>query len=459
MDVRGLPAGVRFKLYPKPPEFHPDRLPETVAVASRPGSVAAGPSDARIYVLRGIGKQVPYGAVHATPRGDLLELPPWRGRIAVPVAPGPDGHFDHLHLGDPGFEEAHVFGAARFVLDIWERYAARPIGWHFAPAFERLEVSILPSLDNAHAGFGYMEIGAHHGKEGPPLPYALNFDVIAHEMGHLVIYSLVGVPSPGSQRGEYFGFHESAADMSALVAALHFETHVERLLEETRGNLYTFNELNRFAELSASDQIRRASNTRTMEDFAGGWTDEHALSQPLTGALFDILVDIFQEKLVESGVIDRRIAELTRLGGEQPDDAAAVQPVFDAAYRRAPRVFRAALLAARDYLGFALAETWMRLSPGWFSYAGVAETMIGVEALMSGGRYRRALLECFEWRKIGLVASGPRLARPGPDSHSHSARTFVPDVGRVTPAGRHLVPRFGHCGCGAHRLSRGIHYG
>lgn len=459
MDARGVPEGIRFRLYPKPPEIHPDRPPEIVALASRPGSVGAGPSDERLYVLRAIGKQVPYGTVHPRPGGAAMELPPWRGGIAPPVAPGPGGHFDHLRLGDPGFEEAHVFGTARFVLDIWQRYAGQTIDWHFRPVFERLEVSILPSLNNAHAGYGYMEIGAYHDERRPPLPYALNFDVIAHEMGHLVIYSLVGVPSPESQRGEYFGFHESAADMSALIAALHFETHVGRLLEETRGNLYTFNELNRFAELSTSDQIRLASNTRTMEEFAAGWTDEHALSQPLTGALFDILIDIFQEELVARGVIDRHIAELTRLVSKQPGYAAAIQPSFDAAYRRAPGVFRAALLAARDYLGTALAATWMRLSPGWFSYAAVAETLVGVDALLSRGRYRRALLDSFSWRKIGMVASGPRLAPPGPDSHSHSARTLVPDVGRVASAEARLVPRFGHCGCGVHRLSRGGHYG
>ena len=459
MDARGLPEGVRFKLYPKPPRIHPDRLPETIAIASRPGSVGAGPSDERLYVLRAIGKEVPYGTVRPRPGGAVLELPPWHGGIAPPVAPGLDGHFDHLRLGDPGFEEAHVFGTARFVLDIWQRYAGRPIDWHFRPVYERLEVSILPGLNNAHAGFGYMEIGAHHDDVGPPLPYALNFDVIAHEMGHLVIYALVGVPSQDSQRGEYFGFHESAADMSALIAALHFEVHVDRLLAETRGNLYTFNELNRFAELSASDQIRLASNTRTMTEFAGGWTDEHALSQPLTGALFDILIDIFQEELVERGVIDRRIAELTRLVSKQPGCVAAIQPSFDAAYRRAPGVFRAALLGARDYLGTALAATWMRLSPGWFSYAAVAETLIGVDSLLSGGRYRRALLDSFAWREIGQVASGPRLAPPGPDSHSHSARTLVPEVDRVGLAGRTLVPRFGRCGCGSRHFLRGGHYG
>jgi hypothetical protein len=459
MGPQGLFEGVKFRLFPKPPSLHPDRPPETIHIASRPGLIGTGPNDDRMYLLRPIGKERPYGAVQTQRYGELLELPPWRGNIAAPISPDSNGHFDHVSLGQPGFEEAHVFGSARFVMDVWQHYAGQRIDWHFSPTFQRLEISILPDLNNAHAGYGYMEIGAYHTEEGSALPYALNFDVIAHETGHLVIYSLVGVPTPFSQSGEYFGFHESAADMSALIAALHFDMHVDQLLDETHGNLYTFNELNRFAELSASDQIRLASNTFTMADFAQGWTDEHALSQPLTGALFDIFIDIFQEELVGRGVVDRRIADLTRLVTTKPDYVAAIQPVFDEAYRRGTGAFRAALLASRDYVGFALAETWKHLSPAFFSYATVAETLLEVEAAMSGGRYRRAIVESFGWRGIGQIASGPRLAPPGPGSHSHSARTLVPSFGEARSTKGERTPRFVKCRCGAHRSLRGSDYG
>jgi hypothetical protein len=94
-------------------------------------------------------------------------------------------------------------------------------------------------IDNSYAGYGYLEVGAHHTPEGALLPYALNFDVMAHELGHLIIYSTIGVPSLAGARGEYYGFQESAADTTALIAALHFESLLKHLLEETRGNLYT----------------------------------------------------------------------------------------------------------------------------------------------------------------------------------------------------------------------------
>ena len=55
------------------------------------------------------------------------------------------------------------------------------------------------------------------------MPFSLNFDVIAHELGHLILYSTIGRTTAATQQGEYYGFQGSGADMSALIASLHFE--------------------------------------------------------------------------------------------------------------------------------------------------------------------------------------------------------------------------------------------
>jgi hypothetical protein len=331
------------------------------------------------------------------------------------------------------FADAHVFGTVRFVLDIWERYFGRRIDWQFARDYRQLEIVIRPGIDNAYAGYGFMEIGAHPRPDGALLPYALNFDVMAHELGHLILYSTIGVPSRGAERGEYYGFQEAGADTTALIAVLHFESLIAHLLEETRGNLYVFNELNRFAELSPHDQIRLASNDVKLSRFSAGWDDEHALSQPLTGALFDVFVDIFQELLVERGLIPREVAEATRRVRDEPERADLVQPIFEAAYEGRYEGFRAALVDARDYAGKALAETWQRLDANNFSYLDTALILIAVDEAISGGRFRRALVESFDWREIGRATVGPRLKPPGPNNHSHSARTITPDIARTLP--------------------------
>ena len=246
---------------------------------------------------------------------------------------------------------------------------------------------------------------------GRSLPYALNFDVMAHELGHLILYSTIGVPSRGAERGEYYGFQESGADTTALIAALHFESLIAHLLEETRGNLYVFNELDRFAELSPHDQIRLASNDVRLSQFSAGWEDEHALSQPLTGALFDVLVDIFQEMLVERGLIPREVAEATRRVRDEPERADLVQPIFEAAYEGRYDGFRAALIDARDYAGKALAETWQRLRADDFSYLEVA-------ADAHRGRHgdERRPLPAGARRELRLARDRPRDRRPAPQA-------------------------------------------
>ena len=433
MDRQCCAGGVRFRLFPKPPYAHPEWPPETISVSSPPGSIGPGPSDERMRLINPIEKRRPYG-VNPGPLGTPdLHLPPFGGPIYPPVCPDEEGHFDRVAEGTPQFEEAHVFGTVRFVLDIWERYFGYTIPWHFARDYRQLEIVILPALHNAYAGYGFMEIGSHPQPEGAPVPYALNFDVMAHELGHLIIYSTIGVPSPLAQRGEYYGFQELAADTTALIAALHFESLIAYLLEETHGNLYVFNELDRFAELSAHDQIRLASNDIKLSEFAAGWDDEHTLSQPLTGAIFDIGVDIYQELLVERGLIPRDIAEATRRVRDEPELATIIQPAFDAAFGSNYEGLRAALADARDYVGSALAATWKSLQADNFSYLDVAEALIATDEMMSGGRYRRALVESFVWREIGSVIVGPRLRPPGPRSHTHSRRTITPELQEILP--------------------------
>jgi hypothetical protein len=226
--------------------------------------------------------------------------------------------------------------------------------------------------------------------------------------------------------GEYYGFHESAADMAALVASLHFGSVVDELMENTRGNLYTMNRLSRFAELSSHEQIRIAANDRVLSDFVRGWTDEHDLAQPLTGAMFDILVDVYHERLLLRGLITPQMEDLSdRLEGS-PEYGDVMQELFDARYAVNPEGFRVALMEARDYLGSYLADTWSMLDPDMLSYYGVEQAMIEVDRQITGGAFLSIIEGNFRMRDIGLVVPGPRLQPPGPDSHGSSLRTRVP---------------------------------
>lgn len=419
--------GTRFRLFPQPPFLENFAQPETVTVSAPRGTVGPGPSDDRMYALIPVDKPFQYG-LHRWDNGEpFMYLPPWTAETRPPAMPDALGHFDYLEPGTPEFEAAHLFGTSRFVLDVWEGYFERRIDWHFAEEYDRLELSILPTLKNAIIGWGFLETGVIKSKEGIPRSFSLNFDVIAHEIGHAIIYSVVGLPSPDDDNAEYFGFHESAADLVALLASLHFNSVVDTILARTSGNLYTVNKLSRFAELGEQEQIRMAANNRVMSEFAAGWSDEHHLAQPLTGAVFDILVDIFHEKLLDRGVIPPEMEDLSdRLEGD-PDYAAVMQTRFDAMYARNPQGFRDALLDARDYLGTYLSEAWSLLDADTLTYAGVGKALKRIDRSITGGRYERIIDGNFAIREIGEFVPGPRQPKKGAVSHVRSVRTMVPD--------------------------------
>jgi hypothetical protein len=380
-----------------------------------------------MYAIDPIGKPQAYGLAEDRRGRAAYLLPPWPGLVHSPARPNEDGHFDHIPVDSREFEAAHLFGAVRRTLDVWEGYFGHRINWHFARDFDRMELVLQRNLDeNAFMGYGFLEVGVHHGRDGRIEPFSLNFDVIAHEVGHCIVYATVGVPDAHSANAEYYGFHESAADLVALITALHFDTVADELLTTTHGNLYTLNLVNRIAELSRNDQIRLAANPLSLLDFVSGWRDEHALAQPLTGAMFDILVDMFHEELKARGLITERQEDLSDRLEEFPGYHRIMQPIFDEAFAAAPNGFRSALVSARDTLGCYLAETWRRLSPDNLTYERVGQTLLAVDQMRGSGRYRRIIAVNLVRRAIGEVSPGPRLHPQDAHSHFDLPRIFTP---------------------------------
>ena len=175
--------GTRFLLFPQAPFLDPAQPPELVEVSSPQGSVGPGPSNDRMYTVAPVGKQVPYGQYENRRGEPFMFLPPWQGEIHEPAFPDEEGNFDYIDPSDPAFEAAHLFASAHFTLDVWEGYFDRPIPWHFSRDNDRLELTMLPTLDNALIGWGFLETGGSTKYGGEYRPYSMNFDVVAHEIG------------------------------------------------------------------------------------------------------------------------------------------------------------------------------------------------------------------------------------------------------------------------------------
>lgn len=390
------PAGTRFTMYCQPRNLKGFENAETVTLSPPAGTVAAGPRDDRIKIVDAKGKKL----------YDDFYMPPYRGQTHSPAKPDASGHFNYLDDAESHeFRAAHAYATLRMVLDVWERYSGEPVRWFFAADYPHLEV--IPSVDweNGQAGYGYIELGYGLAGDSDRMPFSLNFDVLAHEMGHIILASEIGMPVDADPT-QYAGFQESASDIIALLSLLHFDRFVTHLLNATHGNLYARNELNRLAELSQTEQIRTASHGTKMTDIAYAWTPArfltqeqvHMLGQPFTGAVFDILVEVFHESLVERGAISRELDDLSRVGISGEADLKRIQDEFDAAYEREPEKFRQALLFARSFMGERLVKSWKRLDVDRLTLWSAAVSFMTVDRALTGMKYQNIIRECFRWR-------------------------------------------------------------
>lgn len=417
-DLNGVAGGTRFRLYPQAPVLDEFAQPETVRVSPPPGTIGPGPFDGAMRVVDAVDKPLPYHFPY---------MPPYRGALFQPALPGPDGHFDHIPLDSRQFLSAHMYGTVRFVIDVWEGYLGKTVDW-YEPR-DGFVVELVPDIpwDNAHAGLGFIETGGRYGRDGLYHPFALNFDVLAHEVGHTLLFSEMGVPGPAALTPQYLAFHESMSDLVALVSTLHFESIIDDLIDQTGGNLYVLNFLNRIGELSHSEQIRVASSDAHMRDVAelrltaeGEWIDPsgqgrnaHHLAQPLTGAIFDCLVEIYQDGLESRGLLP---PDMDPRGWSRESvtlSLARLQGLHEDAIARNRDAFLDALFEARDVVGFALALCWRRLRSDDLTFGRAVRTFLDVMAVLGQAHNLPAFAADFRARGIDLGAhhredAGPR---------------------------------------------------
>lgn len=413
LDFRG--SGTRFRLFPQSPGLPGFEEPETVWVSTPPEALGPGPEDSRMYVVDAVAK-TPY----EPPDG-----PPYQGPTYPPALPAADGHFDRLEPGTHQFEAAHMYGTLRWVLDIWEAYFGRRLQWVFRYDYPRLELVPWVDWNNAQSGYGFIETGYRRDDQGRKFPMNLNFDVLAHELGHTLLYSELGLPPEGRATTSFLAFHESASDLVGIIGLLHFDCVVDLLLARTSGDLYPRNVLNRIAEVSPTRQIRLASNNLTMADVPDvdtppgrlSYKELHDISLPLTGAVFDLLVEIFQQNLVDRDLIDPRLDDASREGVTDPARLREVDREFEVAFAADPVGFKHALVDARDSMGRYLADALSRLD--WtLRFGDILAHVIDADRHRTGGRYRLEIEDVFASHGIHATPhskSGPctRTARRG----------------------------------------------
>jgi hypothetical protein len=383
--------GTRFRIYVQQKRLRGFGRPEIVHVRAAPGSIGPGPADAVVHVVDADDDKPPYRTTPGT-------APPYLGPRHPAAAPGPGGHFDHLQPGTRAFSSAMAYAAVRRVLEIWEGYFGHPVPWYLPAPHTRLEVIPRLDVDNSFTGDGFLEFG----RASRANLYCENFDAVAHEVGHLVSWGVIGNPIKG--RALWSRAHdEAAADLVAIVASLSFDSVVNRLLAGTRGNLFSPNELSRVGELGRTRQIRTAFNYLKLSDVrpAPGTPladAKYPLAEPFTAGAFDILVELYEQGLVARGAIPRDLAD--RSWKARGRAQRAIQREFARHFARKRARFRAALVEARDYFGRLLARTWDRTALRGLTYPKVVRNMLAADMELGGGRARDIIRGSFQWREI-----------------------------------------------------------
>jgi hypothetical protein len=467
-----MPGGTRFRLWPKLYEGYTS--PEVVEVSLSAGSISPGPEDRSMYVANAVDKQQPY---HPPDR-----MPPYTGSVFTPAMPDASGHFDRIPEETPQFLAAHLYGSVRRVLDIWEALLGHSVGWWHAKDFPRLELVPRVRWGNAHSGAGYLETGRLWSRNGVPQDMCLNFSIIGHEVGHIILFSVLGAPEEGHLTGAFLALHEAFADMVAAISVLYFDSAQEHMLQQTNGNLYALNLMSRLGELSGSDQVRVLDNDVSLSDLAGlrigrdgKWIDplgigrnEHAASAPLSGAIFDCFVELFQDGLVRRKVINPQLDARRWTKARVRAALAEIHAASGEALEHFRAEFGIVLRESRDIIGLALARCIQRLEADDLDFGTVAARFCEALAELGQSRVMPALIENFRDRGIDPVPMmswmsdvGTAYWRPLSSQRLHIASTHGSQMalGRPLPLATCRGYRAAQAVAAVNRLIRHPHRG
>jgi hypothetical protein len=252
-----------------------------------PGVVLAGPRDARIEV-----KDPGIPAVEPNAFGDFVTMP-----------------------DTPQFDAVHTFAVVRQTLTMYQRAlssagAEMPLPWQWNSSVDTSPLQIhpygLPNVMNAFysrsqcclkfGDFAQADGSAGAAADETARIYTCrSFDIVSHETGHAVLDGLKPQWLNADNPPQTGGLHEAFGDLTAIFLALSQLDQCDAVVAQTKARLHDKTFLADIAEqfglaLGTTNGLRNADNDLTLSQ-AG--TEVHAISQVFTGAVYDILADVF----------------------------------------------------------------------------------------------------------------------------------------------------------------------
>ncbi|MGH8923610.1 MAG: hypothetical protein ACRDWA_03050 [Acidimicrobiia bacterium] len=384
-----------------------------------------------------------------SPRVAVLDFEPKSGQLAPGVKFLPPARLEDagsyqidepVTTGGQVSREAgavSLFGAIHKTIKLFEEEDAlgRPIAWGFDSP-QLLAIPRAGDLANA-----FYERASHSVQffsfdtEGTTVFTGHSQDIVAHETAH-AIFDGVAPDLYDALTPQSLAIHESVADLTAVLCALRSEELVRGVVEGG-GTIYDSNVFSGIAEQFAGaldnqrDYLRNLNNTKSLQTKASASDrvdrrDPHDLSQVLSGALYQVLIHIFEElqgeyhtkdtasqEIVESEEADYSVAQARQYA---PDKSAGPTPAIKALWVAGQR-FKRTLYRGLDYL-----------PPGDVTFADLGRTVLAADKASHPGSSRQREHLVKEFLARGIVSSATELDAPTNFEHPSMKKVDLDDL-------------------------------
>jgi hypothetical protein len=319
-------------------------------------AAAAFPAGSRVLIWKQDPSVTEMGTRKTFLPGVILEGPR-DARIAsgapgiLPVSPNAFGDFI-MQPNTDQFDAVHTFAVVRQTLTMYQRALASggeaaPLPWQWNSASDTKPLQVfphgLPDVMNAYYSRNDRALKFGHfvpNGADERMYTCRSFDIVAHETGHAVLDGLKPRWLLNNNPPQTGGLHESFGDLTAIFLTLSQLDQTEAVIAQTKADLHDKTFLADMAEqfglaLGRPNGLRNADNDLKLSE-AGN--EVHALSQVFTGAIYDVLADMFaherQPGLLDDAAMLHRVGEylcglVLRALMASPDHAASYAHVVN----------------------------------------------------------------------------------------------------------------------------------
>jgi hypothetical protein len=292
LDEKGRIATFAEKMVDLPPEVDPPLLGSRMRIWKQDPSVTGIELPRTVYI-------------HT-----LVDDGPKDSQIAIkglpPVVPDVNRDFLINPSSEEAFDAVHTYAVVRQVLTMYQRVLGEKLNWQWNKDGNEEVLQVYPHAGVAENAFysrnervlKFFFFNPRRQPVGTPKVFTCrSLDIVAHEVGHAVLDSLKPkwLESAKAQTG---GLHESFGDLTSIFLILSQLDLVEYIVAQTKADLHRKSILTALAEQFGlgldpnmfPNGLRNADNDLKLSEVS---PEVHAVSQVFTGAVFDILADVF----------------------------------------------------------------------------------------------------------------------------------------------------------------------